>query len=245
MDKYQQLLQNLRQLNLENMAENLPAHTDKVNNQVESFSEALLVLTNQQIEYLQAVEQEKRIQRAHFPIAKRLEEFDYGFQPNINEQRVNDLATMSFVNRHENIVFIGSPGVGKTHLAIGLGVAACEQGVRTLFINCHDLLLKLRRAATKGNLERVIHRYQRYELLIIDEVGYIPFAAHEADLFFQLINGRYERHSTIVTTNVPLSSWGTVFDNPPAAEAILDRLVYQAHIFKIKGRSYRLASAQN
>ncbi|WP_179211742.1 ATP-binding protein, partial [Ligilactobacillus agilis] len=107
------------------------------------------------------------------------------------------------------------------------------------------LLLRLTKAKEKGHLERVIRRYERYDLLIIDELGYLPIASEDANLLFQLINGRYERKSTIITTNVPLSSWGTVLHNQAAAEAILDRLVYRSHVIKIKGKSYRLASAQN
>ena len=143
---------------------------------------------------------------------------------------------MSFLDNQENIIFIGSPGVGKTHLSIGLGIEACRQGVRTLFINCHELIL---------NLERVMRRYERYDLLIIDELGYLPVSANEAKLLFQLINGRYERKSTIITTNVPLSSWGTVLNSTATAEAILDRLVYHSHVIKIKGKSYRLASVNS
>lgn len=172
-------------------------------------------------------------------------EFDFNFQPSINPQSISELTTMSFLDKRENVIFIGSPGVGKTHLAIGLGVKACEQGVRTLFINCHELMLRLQKAQEKQHLERVIRRYERYDLLIIDELGYLPLATDDANLLFQLINGRYERKSTIVTTNMPLSSWGVVLHNLAAAEAILDRLVYHSHIIKIKGKSYRLMNGRH
>lgn len=115
---------------------------------------------------------------------------------------------MSFLGNQENIIFIGSPGVGKTHLSIGLGIEACPQGVRTLFINCHELILRLKAAQEKQHLERVMRRYERYELLIIDELGYLPISTEEAKLLFQLINGRYERKSTIITTNVPIIKLG-------------------------------------
>ena len=126
----------------------------------------------------------------------------------LSRQQINEFATMSFLNNQENIIFIGSPVVDKTHLSIGLGTKACRQGVRTLFINCHELILRLKAAQEKQHLERVMRRYERYDLLIIDELGYLPISANEAKLLFQLINGRYERKSTIITTNVPLSSWG-------------------------------------
>ena len=160
-------------------------------------------------------------------------------------QQIDEFAIMSFLDNQENIIFIGSPDVGKTHLSIGLGIEACRQGVRTLFINCHELILRLKAAQEKQHLERVMRRYERYGLLIIDELGYLPISANEAKLLFQLINGRYERKSTIITTNVPLSSWGTVLNSTATAEAILDRLVYHSHVIKIKGKSYRLASVSS
>ena len=245
MNQYQQLIQNLTKLNLNTMATAIADYRQQVNDHQISFSEALLELTNKEIAYQQQEDLTRRINQAHFPIIKRLSEFDYSFQPSINRQQIADFATMSFLDNQENIIFIGSPGVGKTHLSIGLGIEACRQEVRTFFINCHELLLRLKTAQEKQHLERVIHRYERYDLLIIDELGYLPIEKKEADLLFQLINGRYERKSTIVTTNVPLSSWGTILHNQAAAEAILDRLVYHSHVIKIKGKSYRLASANS
>ena len=150
---------------------------------------------------------------------------------------------LSFLSRKENIIFIGSPGVGKTHLAIATGVAACEKGKRTLFITCHQLLLRLQKAHQKGALEKALSRYANYDLLIIDEVGYLPIKQDEAYLFFQLINRRYERNSTIITTNLPLSSWGKLFQNSETVAVILDRLVHHSQIFKMKGKSYRMKEA--
>ena len=245
MNQYEQLRSNLSQLNLQNLAENLEYYRKLVNNQEISFTEALLALTQQELKYQNEERIKRSIKRARFPIVKELAEFDFNFQPSVNPKVISEFTTMSFLDTQENIIFLGSPGVGKTHLAIGLGVSACKQGIRTLFINCHELLLRLTKAKEKGHLERVIRRYERYDLLIIDELGYLPIASEDANLLFQLINGRYERKSTIITTNVPLSSWGTVLHNQAAAEAILDRLVYRSHVIKIKGKSYRLASAQN
>nr|WP_239415464.1 IS21-like element helper ATPase IstB [Streptococcus sobrinus] len=219
-------------------------YSKRVNNQEMSFSEALLAVTKREIDYQKDEEIKRKIKRACFPIVKKLEEFNFDFQPTVNAQQIKEFSTMSFLNNQQNIIFLGSPGVGKTHLAIGLGIAACEQGIRTLFINCHELILRLTKAQEKGHLERVIRRYERYDFLIIDELGYLPIASEVANLLFQLINGRYERKSTIITTNIPLSSWGTILHNSIAAEAILDRLVYHSHVIKIKGKSYRLASTQ-
>lgn len=174
MNQYKQLQANLTKLNLTNMVDNLEQYISKVNNHKLSFSEALLKLTTRQLEYEQDLALKKRINRARFPVVKSLDEFDYNFQPTINTQEIQEFSTMSFLNNQENIIFIGSPGVGKTHLAIGLGISACQQRIRTLFINCHELLLRLNKARSKGSLERVMRRYERYELLIIDELGYLP-----------------------------------------------------------------------
>ena len=241
MNQYQRLVDNLTKLNLNNMAASIANYRQKVNDSQISFGEALLELTDKEIAYQQQESLKRRIKRARFPIVKRLSDFNYQFQPSVNQQQIDEFATMSFLDNQENIIFIGSPGVGKTHLSIGLGVEACRQGVRTLFIDCHELILRLKAAQEKQHLERVMRRYERYDLLIIDELGYLPISAN----VFQLINGRYERKSTIITTNMPLSSWGTVLNNTATAETILDRLVYHSHVIKIKGKSYRLASVSS
>ena len=136
-------------------------------------------------------------------------------------------------------MFVGSPGVGKTHLAIALGIEAAKQKQQARFINCNDLLLQLKKAHLDGNLENKLKIYGRYRLLIIDEVGYMPVDQESAYLLFQLINKRYEKHSTIITTNKPLSKWGELFNDNVLANAILDRLVHHSHIISITGRSYR------
>lgn len=233
----------MTQLKLNNFSENYQNYSTEVDQQHLSFNEALLRLTESELQYRHKQEIQKRIQRAKFPIIKRIEEFDFNFQPSVNKQEIIGLKSLGFLSNHQNILLVGSPGVGKTHLAIGLGIIACENGFKTLFINCHELLLSLRTANSKGTLERQMKRYSNYDLLIIDEIGYLPMEPDDANLLFQLINNRYEQHSTIVTTNIPLSSWGEILHNPAAAETILDRLVYKSHIIKIAGKSYRLKSA--
>ena len=197
--------------------------------------------TDKEIAYQRQESLKLRIKRARFPIVKRLSDFNYQFQPSVNRQQIDEFATMSFLDNQENIIFIGSPDVGKTHLSIGLGIEVC----RTLFINCHELILRLKAAQEKQHLERVMRRYERYDLLIIDELGHLPISANEAKLLFQLINGRYERKSTIITTNMPLSSWGTILNSMATAEAILDLLVYHSHVIKIKGKSCHSASVSS
>ena len=160
MNQYQRLVDNLTKLNLHNMAAAIADYRQQVNDDQISFSEALLELTDKEIAYQQQESLKRRIKRARFPIIKRLSEFDYQFQPSINQQQIAEFATMSFLDNQENIIFIGSPGVGKTHLSIGLGIEACQQGVRTLFINCHELILRLETAQGKQHLERVMRRYE-------------------------------------------------------------------------------------
>ena len=145
--------------NLHNMAASIVDYRQQVNDSQISFSEALLELTDKEIAYQQQESLKRRIKRARFPIIKRLDDFDYQSQPSINQQQIAEFATMSFLGNQENIIFIGSPGVGKTHLSIGLGIEACRQGVRTLFINCHELILRLKAAQEKQHLERVMRRY--------------------------------------------------------------------------------------
>lgn len=237
---YQKLLNNLEALNLGFMREYVPNYIDIVNEQEISFTEALLKLTEQELVFQEEQKVERVIKRARFPKRTTLDEFDFDFQPSINKKEILDLKSLSFLEKNENLIFIGNPGVGKTHLVIALGIEACRQGHRTLFISCHELLLRLRAAYEKGTIERVIKRYVRYDVLIIDEIGYLPIQKVEADLFFQLLTLRYEQKTTMVTSNITLSRWGELFQNTEIAAAILDRLVHHAKIFKITGKSYRL-----
>jgi DNA replication protein DnaC len=238
--KFQELLSNLDTLGLNKMHAYLPEYIDQINTQQLSFTDAMLNLTEAELHWKVECETKQRIKRARFPREKTLKAFDFDFQPNINKQEVIGFQDLAFMEKQENLVFIGSPGVGKTHLAISIGIEACRQGKRSLFINCHELLSRLRSAYEKGDLDRSIARYARYELLIIDEIGYLPIDHDEANLLFQLINARYERSSTIITSNTDLSGWVEIFQNPTVTAAILDRLVHHVHVVKITGKSYRL-----
>ena len=237
---YQELMNNLERLGLTHMREYVPNYSEVVNREELSLTEALLELTRREVVHQNRQRMARVVDRARFPKQTSLEEFDFAFQPSINKREILDLKHMGFVEEHENLVFIGSPGVGKTHLTIALGIEACHQGYRTLFIPCHELLLRLRAAYEKGNLERVLNRYARYDVLIIDEIGYLPIQKQEADLFFQLLAMQYEQKSTMITTNIVLSRWGELFQSPEIAAAILDRLVHHVKVFEITGKSYRM-----
>lgn len=180
------------------------------------------------------------IQIAHFPAIKTLEEFDFKFQPSVDQKLVRELATGRFIAEADNVLVFGPPGVGKTHLAIALGRAAVEAGHSVLFTSATALLAALAKAETEGQLAEKLTFYTKPKLLVIDELGYLPFERQSAHLFFQLVARRYEKSSTLITTNQAVTQWGTVFGDDVLAAAILDRLLHHSHTLMISGDSYRL-----
>jgi DNA replication protein DnaC len=183
---------------------------------------------------------EKQIQMSGFPIKKGLEQFDFSFQPSIDKRQIDELATMRFLENAENIVFLGPPGVGKTHLANALGMAAAKNRYSTYYTNCHTLIENLKKAHYENRLHDKLRILVRYKLLIIDEIGYLPMDIAGANLFFQLIAKRYEKSSTIFTSNKTFSQWNDVFADVTIASAILDRVLHHCTVINIKGESYRL-----
>jgi DNA replication protein DnaC len=181
---------------------------------------------------------------ARFPYRKTLENFDFSFQPSVDRKKVQALATSRFIEHGDNVVFLGPPGTGKTHLAIGLGLKAVQQGYRTLFTAALPLIAALTKAYAENRLEERLKQYCVPKLLIIDEIGYIPIDRHGAHLFFQLISRRYERGAIILTSNQSFGQWAEVFGDPIIATAILDRLLHHSHVINIKGDSYRLKEKQ-
>ncbi|GIN88513.1 hypothetical protein J6TS2_48990 [Heyndrickxia sporothermodurans] len=175
-----------------------------------------------------------------FPHLKEMKDFDFSFQTSVNQQQILDFLTLRFIEKNENIVFLGPSGVGKTHLATSIGITAAKKRTSTYFIKCHDLIQNLKRARLENRLEARLKHYTKYKLLIMDEIGCLPIDAEDAKLFFQLIDMRYEKRSTILTTNVNFKSWDEIFQEPKLANAILDRILHHATVVTIVGESYRL-----
>ncbi|MFN8177676.1 MAG: IS21-like element helper ATPase IstB [bacterium] len=183
---------------------------------------------------------ETRLKLARFPWIKTLDQFDFDFQPSLDKKVVRELAGLSFVERAQNVVVLGPPGVGKTHLSVALGVKAVEAGYSVMFLTLETLMTRLTRARNENRLERALQQLVYPRLLILDEMGYLPLSREEASLFFRLLARRYERGSMIVTSNKSFLDWGEIFHDQVLATAILDRLLHHATTLNIKGESYRL-----
>lgn len=237
---YVQLKNNLEYLKLKQMQLHLDEVIDFVTSNNLSFTEGLVRLTTHEIDFKEANMIRSMVKVGAFPHQKGIEDFDFTFQPSVNEQEIRDFETLRFLEGTENIVFLGSSGVGKTHLAVSIGIVAAKKRYSTYFIKCHDLIQQLKRAKLENRLEARLKHFCKYKLLIIDELGYLPIEKEDAKLFFQLIDLRYEKRSTILTTNINFNSWDEVFYDPVIANAILDRILHHAHVINITGRSYRL-----
>lgn len=240
MNNYNKLLNNLEILKLEKMREYYPNYIEKASKQDISLTDMLYELTNKEIEYRDERASQIQITVSAFPYKKEINDFDFDYQPSINKQQIMELNTLGFLERHENILFLGPSGVGKTHLAVSLGITAAKKRHSVYFISCHDLITQLNKAHFENKLDQRLKHFCKYELLIIDEIGYLPLDKQGANLFFQLITKRYEKHSTIITTNMSFNKWGDVFSDNVLANAILDRLLHHSSVISIKGSSYRI-----
>jgi DNA replication protein DnaC len=181
-----------------------------------------------------------RLQLAHLPFVKTFEQFDFGFQPSIDERQIRELRSLRFIHEASNVIFLGPPGVGKTHLSVALAAAATRSGLGAYFITAHDLAADLGRAYREGHPDRRMRVYLAPKVLVIDEVGYLPLDDLGTTIFFQLVSARYERGSIILTSNKSYGDWGSIFGDSIIATAILDRLLHHSTTMNIRGESYRL-----
>ncbi|MEG1310220.1 MAG: IS21-like element helper ATPase IstB [Bacilli bacterium] len=230
----------LDELELNGIKENLSSELDNISQNKITFLEGLNILLKKEVKHREVSRANNNIKVAHFPYIKEIKDFNFEYQPSINKEEIKDLSTLRFIEENKNILFLGSSGVGKTHLATALGIEAAKKRNSVYFISCHDLINNLSTAFKENRLENKIKFYSSYRLLIIDEIGYLPISKNEANMFFQLIAKRYEKKPTIITTNQPFSKWGEVFGDSTIASAIIDRLVHHSYIINIKGRSYRI-----
>ena len=239
MNNYTKLLNNLAILKLDKIKDYYPSFIENVNKDL-SFTDILYELTSKEIEYRNERYSQLQLSMSAFPFQKEISDFDFDYQPSINKNEILELNSLGFIDRHENILFLGPSGVGKTHLAISLGISAVKNRHTVYFISCHDLITQLNKAHNENKLDARIKHYSRYDLLIIDEIGYLPVDKQGVNLLFQLIAKRYEKKSTIITTNINFNKWGDIFSDVVLANAILDRLLHHATIVNITGNSYRI-----
>lgn len=236
----EELNKNLEMLELNHIIAILPDYIHKIVSEPPNITNNLLYLTQEEIKYKNEKASLSIIKGANFPFKKTINDYDFSFQPSVNETQIRELSNLSFIRENENIIFVGNPGVGKTHLAVALGIETAKHRNGVYFTTCHNLIVKLNKAHKENRLDKQLQHLAQYKLLIIDEVGYLPIDQQGSNLFFQLIAKRYMNKSTIVTTNMPFSKWGEVFSDNTLASAVLDRLLHYSHIIRITGNSYRI-----
>ncbi len=231
---------NLKALNLTNMARHLEQQLRQARDGGIDYGQFLLELTELELRIRSENSEKRRLKEAKFPLLKPLETFDFEAVPELDKRLVRDLAAGDYLKERRNVILMGKSGAGKTHLATALGIEACRQSKRVRFVTGYALANELIEARTERDLNRLLGRYARLDLLILDELGYVPFSKEGAELLFQILAERHERGSVIITTNLGFADWTQVFGDPNMTAALLDRLTHRANIIECTWDSYRL-----
>ena len=237
---YDRLKDNLLTLNMKNTLSILDNYLERAVKDKINIVDVLDHIFAQEAKAKQRRAADSQVKMSGFPFLKTIDSFDFSFQPTIDKTQIDELCTLRFVHNKENVVFLGTPSVGKTHLAVSLGIIAAQNRFSTYYINCHSLIEQLKKAHHENRLAERLKHFAKYKVLIIDEIGYLPLDVRGANLFFQLIAKRYEKNTTILTSNKPFAQWSEVFSDLTIASAILDRILHHATVVNIKGDSYRL-----
>ena len=237
------LNENLRFLKLTTIIKNFENIQRQALENKQSYNEFLLNLTQIEVQVRKENGRKRRIREACFPLHKPFETFNFEAALDLDARFINDLASGSYLKQNKNIIFLGKSGTGKTHLATALGIEACDQGIRTKFITGCGLVNELIEARDEKRLRLLIKKYFNYGLLIIDELGYVPFSKEGAQLLFQILAERNERKPVIITTNKGFGDWTEIFGDPSLTAALLDRVTHRAHVINCSWQSYRLSEA--
>ena len=233
MSALNELIANLETLKLNKVKDNINGYLDLIADGVKTPLDAFNELIKMEIASRDEMAIISCVKVANFPFQRELKDYNFGFQPTIDRYKIMDLSTLRFIENSENIIFCGTPGVGKTHLAVAIGTAAAKQRYSVYFISFHELISQLRKAKYENRLEARVKWFCRYKLLIVDEVGYETMDSDTANLFFNLIAKRYEKSSTIITTNLVFSKWPDVFGDQVLTNALLDRLLHHCSVINI------------
>lgn len=237
---FMSLRANLKSLKLSAMAGGLEVHLRQARESGIGYDEFLLELTSLELQSRAESRLNRRVREARFPLYKTMETFDLSAVPELDIRMLRELIGCAYIRERKNIIFLGRSGTGKTHMATALGIEACRNNYRTRFVACYGLVNELIESRQEKSLQRLIQRYARYDLLILDELGYIPFSREGSELLFQVLAERHERGSVIITTNLGFADWTQVFGDPTMTAALLDRLTHKAYIINCNWESYRL-----